>query len=334
MFFCLCQSPFQGESVLLTAILAMPLGSYFSQASPALNYLLGKYRNGSLIYKAGFLPYCTQSWFQPQFKFRSWIGISIPFWMAHNPNTHTLMYNVCKHTNTLFLSLSAEAHHDNGQMDWQTGNIVLFYILPHLCTFDLKWYDVLISLVQNENHLSLKMEKRFSWHRLSEAEAVDPLDTLLWCQSRYKSHEPHRKQTIHVDLTLSCAAFSLKVKRSACDTWPLALGRSQRSWATIKSGTKCESLHTFTNSHTLTNPHTHTQSVRCLTCHVFLCRYFLSNEAGFSHRHLYRWDTLMLRRPRCFYSSSITLVTAAWPLIPRVSTVEPFHRECLSCSVF
>ncbi|XP_016114551.1 inactive dipeptidyl peptidase 10-like isoform X1 [Sinocyclocheilus grahami] len=33
--------------------------------------------------------------------------------------------------------------------------------------------------------------------------------------------------------------------------------------------------------------------------------YFLSNEAGFSHRHLYR-----------------------------VSTVEPFHRECLSCSVF
>ncbi|RXN38713.1 inactive dipeptidyl peptidase 10-like isoform X1 [Labeo rohita] len=33
--------------------------------------------------------------------------------------------------------------------------------------------------------------------------------------------------------------------------------------------------------------------------------YFLSNEAGFSHRHLYR-----------------------------VSTVDPFHRECLSCSVF
>ncbi|XP_058644014.1 inactive dipeptidyl peptidase 10-like isoform X3 [Onychostoma macrolepis] len=33
--------------------------------------------------------------------------------------------------------------------------------------------------------------------------------------------------------------------------------------------------------------------------------YFLSNEAGFSHRHLYR-----------------------------VSTVEPFHHECLSCSVF
>ncbi len=219
---------------------------------------------------------------------------------------------------------------------WIDRQVTLCYFTFCLIYVHLIWSDMmfLFHWSRMKNHLSLKMEKRFSWHRLSEAEAVDPLDTLLWCQSRYKSHEPHRKQTIHVDLTLSCAAFSLKVKRSACDTWPLALGRSQRSWATIKSGTKCESLHTFTNSHTLTNPHTHTQSVRCLTCHVFLCRYFLSNEAGFSHRHLYRWDTLMLRRPRCFYSSSITLVTAAWPLIPRVSTVEPFHRECLSCSVF
>ncbi len=257
--------------------------------------------------------------------------------MAHNPNTHTHSCITYANTQTRCFCLSLQKHIMITDK-WIDRQVTLCYFTFCLIYVHLIWSDMmfLFHWSRMKNHLSLKMEKRFSWHRLSEAEAVDPLDTLLWCQSRYKAHEPHRKQTQFMWIWLYpvlLSAWRWRGQHPTPDLWHLGGHRDPELRSKVEQSVS-HFTHSLIRTHTLTNPHTHTQSVRCLTCHVFLCRYFLSNEAGFSHRHLYRWDTLMLRRPRCFYSSSITLVTAAWPLIPRVSTVEPFHRDCLSCSVF